>query len=93
LPNDLTAAALEVDAGRVEENDAQVDEEVSSPREQQFLNAVLDAARREWRGQCLLLAFNRFAEPSHHPVEMVQFQPLDSVDGIAPTPFSMSRTI
>lgn len=82
----LTPRALKVQAGRVEERDLQAAEQVAAASEQQFLNAVLATAWPQPLIGRLLVRRQRFAEPAHRAVEVLQLDLCDAVERIAAAP-------
>jgi hypothetical protein len=57
-----------------------------SPREQRFLDEVLVGAGSERRGPVLLGFRKNLAQPGHGPVELVQVQIADTLDGVVVLP-------
>jgi hypothetical protein len=72
------ALSLEGQAGGVHEDHAEFGEQVAPAGKQLLFHAVLAAARRQ-RAGCGLIG-ERFAEPSHGAVEMMQLKGLGAVD-------------
>ena len=70
LAKGRTALALEVDRGRVEEDELKRGEQVPVPGEEGFLDQVLGAPGSEGLGGSLL--GERLTEPGHGPVGMVE---------------------
>ena len=60
--------------------------------EQAFFDEILGAARGKFSGSGLLVIGQRFAQPSHRPVKMVQLKSTDSLDLLVFFPF-FSRPI
>ena len=83
----LAACSVKVDGSGAEENQIQAREQVLASREQRFLQQIFIRAWREGRGVSLLVFRQRFAQPSHGPVKMVQTQFADPRDGIVVFPF------
>ena len=71
------AFALEVDRRGVEEHEVQVAEQISSAIEQGLLKSVFRAAGRKGRGSLLLVRGQRFSEPCHSAVDVVQVHRFD----------------
>jgi hypothetical protein len=57
-----------------------------SPREQRFLDEVLVGAGSERRGPVLLVFRKNLPQPSHGPVDLVQLQIANAVDGVVVLP-------
>src|ERR1700759_733288 len=86
LTNALSAEAFEVEAGGVHEHQVEPAEQVTTMGEQLFLDQVLGAARREWRGVILLPGGQCFTEPGHGTVEVVQVEVSAAADAIILAP-------
>ena len=80
----LAAPSLEGQAGGVHEDHAEFGEQVAPAGKQLLFHAVLAAARRQ-RAGCGLIG-ERFAEPSHGAVEMMQLKGLGAVDPVIGAP-------
>jgi hypothetical protein len=78
------ALSLEGQAGGVHEDHAEFGEQVAPAGKQLLFHAVLAAARRQ-RAGCGLIG-ERFAEPSHGAVEMMQLKGLGAVDPVIGAP-------
>jgi len=82
----LPAGTLEGQAGGVHEHRIEPAEQIAPVAEQPLLDEVLGAARGERRARILLLGRQRFAEPGHRPVEMMQLERLGAGDPIVLAP-------
>ena len=71
LTDRLSPLSLEVDGGRIEEDELELSEQVTPSGEESLLDQVLVAARSKRRLVGLLLAWQVVAEPAHRPVEAV----------------------
>ena len=74
LADVLTTLALEIDRGRVEEDQLEIGEEIAAVVEHPLLDPVFDAAGGERCLARLLVSGQFLAEPGHGPVEVVQLQ-------------------
>ena len=75
-----SARALEIEAGRIHEDDVERGQEVAAPREQALLQEVLQTTRRERRRPVLLGFGQLLAEPGHGSIEMMQIEAVDALD-------------
>ena len=71
LTDRLSPLSLEVDGGRIEEDQLELSEQVTPSGEESLLDEVLVARRSKRRLVGLLLAWQVVAEPAHRPVEVV----------------------
>ncbi len=86
LADGLASFALEVDRGGIEEHHVQIGEQVAPPREQRLLDEVLVRTGSERRGPILLIFRKDLSHPGHGPVEVVQVQIADTLDGVVVLP-------
>ena len=84
LAEGLATLALEVDRGRVEEDELERGEQIPVPGEEGFLDQVLGAPGSEGLGGSLLGEW--LAEPGHGPVGVVELQILDPFDPVRLAP-------
>jgi hypothetical protein len=66
----LASIALEIDAGRIEENHAQIAEKIAPRIKKLLLYQIFHAARSELHRP--FLVFNRVSKKPHRPVEMLE---------------------
>src|SRR5882724_5954007 len=87
LADALASLSMEVDRGGVEEYQIQSGEQIPSLGEQLLFDEVFGGSRHE-RCRALLLVFGqRFSQPGHGSVEMMQSQFTGALDGIVLLPF------
>jgi hypothetical protein len=83
-PEDLTALAFEGQTGGVEERHAKFAKQVTAAGEQGLLDLVLDAARRQRISGSFA---QRFAQPRHGAIEVMQAQLLAALNAVIGAPF------
>src|SRR5712692_660458 len=84
----VAALTLEVDRGGVEENHLDAGEQITPALEQAFLDAIHGAQGNQAGRPALLVGGQRFSQPGHGAVEVVQLQPGGAVEGIVRLPLS-----
>jgi hypothetical protein len=84
LAEGLSVFALEVDGGRIEENQFQTGEQVAMPSKHCLLDKVLRAPNLKWCGTRLVR--QNLAEKGHGPIHLVQGDIFDTSDGVVTTP-------
>ena len=80
LTDRLSPLSLEVDGGRIEEDQLEPSEQVTPSGEERLLDQVLVAAGSERCLVGLLLAWQFFAQPTHRPVEVMKVKIFASID-------------
>ena len=78
----LAARALEIQTGRIHEHEIELGEQITPLLEQAFFDNVLETARCKWGAPILFSRRQFLAEPSHRPIEMMQFETLDAIDPV-----------
>jgi len=84
LTDRLSPLSLEVDGGRIEEDQLELSEQVTPSREECLLDQVLVASGSKRRLVGLLGARQFVAKPALRPVEVMELKILESVDLVAP---------
>jgi hypothetical protein len=80
LTDRLSASSLEVDRGRIEEDQLKLCEEITPTGEECLLNEVFVAPESKRRFVGLLLTWQLVTEPAHRPVEVMNLKILASHD-------------
>ena len=80
LTDRLSPLPLEVDRGRIEEDQLELSEQVTPSGEKCLLDQVLVAAGSERRLVGLFLAWQFVAQPTHRPVEVMKLKNFASLD-------------
>jgi hypothetical protein len=81
-PDGLSAIAFEVDRGGIEEDQIQAAEQIAAAGKHLFLHQVLGGANHERGGPFLFWLRQRFPQPGHGPIQLIQRHRVDAGDGI-----------
>ena len=80
LAQGIAPFAFKIDRRGVEEHQIEFGKEVATMCKKPFFDKILGAAWRKRRGPGLLVLGQRFTQPSHRPIQMVQLKLVDPLD-------------
>ena len=86
LAQAFASLPLEIDARGVEEHQFQARKQIPPPGKQPFFDQVLSAAWSQTLVRGLFRRWQRFAQPPHGPIQMVQFEVLDPRQSVTTAP-------